>query len=496
MSAITEAPNQIVPPAPRLADFCRTDKATLISPEVLRPLVRTLDWAVTAAIGFAIALLYVDEPSILTNPTYLIGISFTSLVAIAAMEVLALYSLQAMTSALTQMPRVVLAWVIAFSVLLMSLFFMKAGADVSRAWLGLWFSAGAFALVVERLMLATKVRTWHREGNLYRRAVVFGTGDVARAVLDSLENDDDSDIRISGLFDARVDDRAPLSTLGYPLLGDIDDLEAFVRNKRVDVIIVALPVTAEKRIDHVLRRLAQLPVDIKIPASATPLRFAPSTYSRIGSVPMLDLIDKPMSNWGRIAKSIFDKTIAAIALVLLAPVLAAIAIAVKFESKGPVLFRQKRYGYNNNLVEVLKFRSMYTDMCDKDAANLVTKGDPRVTGIGRIIRKTSLDELPQLLNVLRGDLSLVGPRPHALKAKAADKLYDDIVEGYFARHKVKPGITGWAQINGWRGETDTAEKIQKRVEHDLYYIENWSVFLDLYILIMTPLALAQTQNAY
>ncbi|MEZ5877082.1 MAG: sugar transferase [Tepidamorphaceae bacterium] len=148
------------------------------------------------------------------------------------------------------------------------------------------------------------------------------------------------------------------------------------------------------------------------------------------------------------------------------------------------------------MIEVYKFRSMSTDMSDANASKLVTKDDPRVTRVGKFIRKTSLDELPQLFNVLRGELSLVGPRPHALQAKAAEHLYDDVVVGYFARHKVKPGITGWAQINGWRGETDTQEKIQRRVEHDLYYIENWSIWFDIYILAMTPVSLMDTRSAY
>jgi lipopolysaccharide/colanic/teichoic acid biosynthesis glycosyltransferase len=169
---------------------------------------------------------------------------------------------------------------------------------------------------------------------------------------------------------------------------------------------------------------------------------------------------------------------------------------VKLESTGPVIFKQKRFGFNNELIEVYKFRSMYTDLADASATKLVTKNDPRVTRVGRIIRKTSLDELPQLFNVLKGTLSLVGPRPHATQAKAAGGLYDQVVEGYFARHKVRPGITGWAQINGWRGETDTVEKITQRVKHDLEYIDQWSLGLDLYILAKTPLALLKSENAY
>jgi exopolysaccharide biosynthesis polyprenyl glycosylphosphotransferase len=214
-------------------------------------------------------------------------------------------------------------------------------------------------------------------------------------------------------------------------------------------------------------------------------------------VPVLDLFDKPIADWDLVMKWVFDKIVGSLMLILLSPVLLLTALAVKLDSPGPVLFRQKRFGFNNDLVEVFKFRSMYVDKLDQGAAKLVTKGDPRVTRVGRFIRKTSLDELPQLLNVVFfGNLSLVGPRPHALQAKAADRLYDQVVDGYFARHRVKPGITGWAQIHGWRGETDTQDKIQKRVEHDLYYIENWSLLLDLLIILKTPASLLGDKNAY
>jgi len=162
-----------------------------------------------------------------------------------------------------------------------------------------------------------------------------------------------------------------------------------------------------------------------------------------------------------------------------------------------VIFRQQRYGFNNELIKVWKFRSMYTDQCDPAARKLVTKGDPRVTRVGRFIRKTSIDELPQFFNALMGPLSLVGPRPHAVSALANNQLYNEVVDGYFARHRVKPGVTGWAQINGWRGETDSEEKILKRTEFDLYYIENWSLAFDLKILLLTPIRLiSKTENAY
>jgi len=211
---------------------------------------------------------------------------------------------------------------------------------------------------------------------------------------------------------------------------------------------------------------------------------------------LIDVADKPIQDWDSLVKAVFDKVAAGLLLVVLAPVMLLAALAIKLDSRGPVLFRQKRLGFNNDLIEIYKFRSMYVEQTDGNADKLVTRHDPRVTRIGRFLRRTSLDELPQLFNVLGGSLSLVGPRPHALQAKAANRLYHEVVDGYFARHKVKPGITGWAQVNGWRGETDTPEKITKRVEHDLYYIENWSLLLDLYILLKTPVALVRSENAY
>jgi lipopolysaccharide/colanic/teichoic acid biosynthesis glycosyltransferase len=174
----------------------------------------------------------------------------------------------------------------------------------------------------------------------------------------------------------------------------------------------------------------------------------------------------------------------------------ATAIAIKATSEGPVFFMQKRHGFNNEIINVFKFRSMYTNMADPTGKAAVTKGDPRVTRVGRFIRKTSIDELPQLFNVLRGDLSLIGPRPHAVLAQARDRAFGDVVEGYFARHRVKPGVTGWAQINGWRGEVDNDEKIKFRTAYDLYYIENWSLWFDLKILFLTPIRLLNTENAY
>jgi Undecaprenyl-phosphate glucose phosphotransferase len=394
------------------------------------------------------------------------------------------------------MPRVLLGWAAAFALLASVIFFFKAGELFSRAWLALWFVTALLAITMERFALSALVRGWARSGRLYRRAVIYGMGPLTASLVRELEDDVASDVRIIGIFDDRKHSRESSDIHGYPRLGSLDDLISVSREMRIDLAIVALPVAGEKRLTSVVGRMSVLPADIKLPAQATRIHFSPRIYSHVGPVAMIDLYDKPIADWGTVAKWLFDKTFGLVALVVLAPMMATIAIAIKLDSRGPVLFRQKRYGFNNELIEVYKFRSMYTHRCDANADLLVSRTDDRVTRVGRFLRKTSLDELPQLLNVLKGELSLVGPRPHALSAKAADRLYGEVVAGYFARHKVKPGITGWAQINGWRGETDTPEKIQRRVDHDIYYIENWSLFLDIYILFRTPLSLLKAENAY
>jgi Undecaprenyl-phosphate glucose phosphotransferase len=481
---------------PRLADFRFADKSKLVSTVVMRGFVQMLEAALMAGLGLLIAKLYVDAADINRTPQYGIALAATGLITVAIFQVLGLYRLDALTSPLKQAPRLVVGWTMALAVLIAGVFLFKIGPDFSRGWLLIWFTVGLLVLSAGRFILMLLTRRWIKQGRMNRRAVIYGGGPECEKLLASLEADYASDIRICGIFDDRGDARVGPLVSGYPKLGKLTDLIEFGRKTRVDLIILTLPMAAEMRIMDLLRLLWVMPVDIRLAASSTKLRFRPRSYSYVGAVPLLDLCDKPLDDWSAVIKGTFDRLVGLTALILLSPVMAAVAAAIKYDSKGPVLFRQKRFGFNNDLIEVYKFRSMYTNMADAGAAKLVTRDDPRVTKVGRFIRRTSLDELPQLFNVLNGSLSLVGPRPHALQAKADNKLYYDVVDGYFARHKVKPGITGWAQINGWRGETDTEDKILKRVEHDLYYIDNWSVFLDIYILLKTPFSLISTDNAY
>jgi Undecaprenyl-phosphate glucose phosphotransferase len=466
------------------------------SPIVIAGAVRVIDFIMLSLIGISLYLGYV---------THIDGFSWNyvlAIVAVAAAAVICfqaadLYQIQIFRGQLRQMTRMISSWAFVFLLFTGASFFAKLGDAVSRVWLSGFFFVGLAALVLGRVILRAVIRHWAREGRLDRRTIIVGSDENGENLIKALCMQDDSDIDILGVFDDRNDARALSTCAGSPKLGKIDDVLEFARRTRIDLVLFALPISAETRILEMLKKLWVLPVDIRLSAHTNKLRFRPRAYSYLGEVPTLDVFEAPITDWDLVMKWLFDRVAGAFILLLLSPVMALVALAVKLDSPGPVLFRQKRFGFNNERVDVFKFRSLYHDQADPLAAKVVTKNDSRVTRVGRFIRKTSLDELPQLFNVVfKGNLSLVGPRPHAVQGKLQSRLFDEAVDGYFARHRVKPGITGWAQINGWRGEVDNEEKIQKRVEFDLYYIENWSVLFDLYILLKTPMALAKSENAY
>jgi Undecaprenyl-phosphate glucose phosphotransferase len=466
------------------------------SPIVLAGTVRLIEFALVMLVGTVVYGSYVI-PIDGFEWHYVGAIFAIAVLAMLAFQTADIYQVQAFRGYEKQYFRLASAWSVVFLIIIGATFFAKSADEFSRVWLGSFYVLGLVVLIAFRRMLFLKVRRWTRAGRLDRRTVIVGADTNGDALIKSLAAQRDSDVRVVGVFDDRGDERAPLGLSGYQKLGSVDDLVEFARRTRVDLVIFSLPISAEGRILQMLKKLWVLPVDIRLAAHNNKLRFRPRAYSYIGNVPVLDVFDKPITDWDVVMKWLFDKIVGSLLLVLTSPIMLIAAIAIKLDSRGPVFFKQKRYGFNNELIEVYKLRSMYVDQCDATASKLVQKGDPRVTKVGALIRKTSIDELPQLINVVfKGNLSLVGPRPHAIHAKAANRLYDEAVDGYFARHRVRPGITGWAQINGWRGETDTQEKIQLRVEHDLYYIENWSVLFDLYIVAKTPLVLARGGNAY
>jgi len=470
--------------------------AVAYSPIVLAGIVRMIEPVLITAVGLIVYFGYVF-PNYGFDAYYLVAIGTIALISVFAFQAADIYHVPAFRSSIAQCARLVPAWTVVFFIAMAIAFFAKFEGMFSRLWLTGFYGGGLGVLIAFRLTLSALVRYWTREGRLERRTVVVGGGEAGEMLVHSLAAQAESDVRLVGLFDDRGEDRSPPVCAGLAKLGSVDDLVEFARRTRIDLVLFSLPISAEDRILQMLKKLWVLPVDIRLSAHSNKLRFRPRAYSYIGNLPLLDVFDKPITDWDVVMKWLFDKLVGSMLLVGAAPVMALAALAIKLDSRGPVLFKQKRYGFNNELIEVYKFRSMHVDQCDATASKLVTKNDPRVTRVGRFLRKTSLDELPQLINVvLKGNLSLVGPRPHAVHAKAENRLYDEAVDGYFARHRVKPGITGWAQVNGWRGETDTHQKIQRRVEHDLYYIENWSVIFDFYILAKTPSALAKSENAY
>lgn len=482
-------------PADEAASSGAPARPPALSPAVLSDCVRVFDVLLTIAVGvlsFRFSAAGTALPG-MREFAVILGVAGASFGVLQAARA---YRFNGFMRLRKSAVKLLAAWSLAFAVVFAAASLAKAVGLGWPIWLAAYYATGLAALGAWRIALAGFVRTRVRQGLFERRTAIVGGGEAGEELIHALEASEQGGIRIIGVFDDRADDRSSDVVAGHPKLGAVADLVAYARRSRVDLIVVAVPVSAEARILQMLAKLWVLPTDIRLSAHAAKLRLRPRAYSYLGEVPVLDVFDKPLSAWDVIAKGLFDRIVALAAVVALSPVMIGVALAVKLTSRGPVIFRQKRYGFNNELIEVFKFRSMYVDQGDAAAAKLVTKDDPRVTPVGRFIRKTSLDELPQLLNVLKGDLSLVGPRPHALQAKAANALYDQVVDGYFARHKVKPGITGWAQINGWRGETDTAEKIQRRVECDLHYIENWSILFDLKILATTPLALFKTENAY
>jgi Undecaprenyl-phosphate glucose phosphotransferase len=467
------------------------------SPIVIAGAVRLVDFVLLSIIGVAIYFAYV-VPLNDFNWDYVAAIFGMSVTAVICFQASDIYEVQVFRGQLRQMTRMISSWAFVFLLFIGASFLAKLGGEVSRLWLASFFFVGLAALITERLILRAMVRGWARDGRLDRRTIIVGSDQNGEKLVEALKVQDDSDIEILGVFDDRNDSRALDTCAGAPKLGKIDDIVEFARRTRIDLVLFALPISAETRILEMLKKLWVLPVDIRLSAHTNRLRFRPRAYSYLGKVPTLDVFEAPITDWDLVMKWLFDHFVGAIVLLLAAPVMALVALAVKLDSPGPVLFHQKRFGFNNERIDVFKFRSLYHDQADPLAAKVVTKNDSRVTRVGRFIRKTSLDELPQLFNVVfKSNLSLVGPRPHAVQGKLQSQLFDEAVDGYFARHRVKPGITGWAQINGWRGEIDNEEKIQKRVEFDLYYIENWSVLFDLYILLKTPLALiSKNENAY
>ena len=468
---------------------------------MLSAVARGMDVAIIVVLGHVLFFLrFPNNPEFLLQ--YSVVILGAGLLAASLLNRMGTYQIDSLSGLGARAARIVGAWALTFAVLLSMAFALKISASYSRIWAVSWFIAVPPALFVAQGLLARWVAREQHKGRLAVRSVIIGNGAQSLALARHLIAGKTYTIDLIGLVpfgeagDAEAGDATAGEELGLDQIGDLATLVAMIRRDEIDEVFIALPWSESEQIDAIIRELAQTPVAIRLAPDLIGYRFNDRVLASVAGLPMLRLFDRPISGWDHLVKNLEDKILAGLILLLLSPLLLAIAIAIKVDSPGPVFFKQRRYGYNNQQIAVFKFRSMFADKGDASGARQAVKNDARVTRVGAVLRRFSLDELPQLLNVLGGSMSIVGPRPHPIALQAGDRKFEEVVEDYAARHRVKPGITGWAQVNGWRGETDTHEKIQKRIEHDLYYIDNWSLWFDIWIIIKTVFIVFHDENAY
>jgi Undecaprenyl-phosphate glucose phosphotransferase len=377
--------------------------------------------------------------------------------------------------------------------LIACLFILKRSDDFSRSWLTIWAVISAVVLCGFRLVVAGFAQKLIASGQLRKNVAVVGATEIGHELATKLA-EGGLGTRLVGLFDERRS-RIVSPPGGTAPVHHLSVLDKLLPSERVDEVVIAIPPSPSGRILELIRRFHPFAVSLRVLSPAGYEQFQILDARRYGEISTFCVMGKPLDEAAAVLKRIEDIAIAVLCLLLTLPLILVIALCIKIDSPGPVFFRQKRLGANNLPFNLLKFRSMYVEQADPLGRKLTEADDPRVTRVGRFLRRTSMDELPQLINVLRGEMSLVGPRPHPLAANAAGIAYARAVSEYPIRHRVKPGITGWAQVNGWRGETATIEQIRRRVEHDLYYIENWSLTFDFLILGRTVFTVLSRENA-
>lgn len=424
---------------------------------------------------------------------YVFAILFVTAATIVIFQRADLYQVRAIMRPLARSDSILIGVATAFMFFLTITFSLKVSEMYSRIWLYSFAGVNLVSLLAMRMLVYRALKTLSRRNLIGRSMVVLGGGPQAKQFVERLNEANPFFTELLGIYDPQHS-RHGQHFGGYPVLGGIDDLIAAARLGEIDDIVVAMPWNADREVIQAVERLKELPVNVLISSDLVgfQLAFRPM-LGHFRQLPLFEVVQRPISGWSSVIKKIEDLILASACIILLSPLLITIAIAIKLDSPGPVLFRQPRLGFNNRRFDIYKFRSMYHEAVPEERVQQATREDPRVTRVGRFIRRTSIDELPQLFNVLQGSMSLVGPRPHALSHNAE---FSEQVRGYFARHKVKPGITGWAQVHGFRGETDTIDKIRSRVEHDVYYAENWSLLLDIRILVMTGLVVLFQKSAY
>ncbi len=464
-----------------------------LSSSVIIGLFSMFDTLAITVSGFIVYKLVIGNPLYMRDIYYFaIIFAFTSYFFIGRYA--GLYTFSALMTPGLHLMRIAGAVMTIFLLLMALGFSISISEEYSRVWLYSYFLATVAGLFIVRLTGFGIIHYFARKGIFSRNIVIFGAGEQTKRLVTLLHDSRRTPLnRVVGIFDDRKT-RGLQEINGLDVQGNMKDMMQFCRRNNVDDVIVALPWNADERQSQLVAKLRELPAHVHLVSDLVGFRF-PNKPSpdHFGNLPMIEVVDSPLSDWSVMGKWLEDRILSTLLILIFGPVLLCIALAIKLESRGPVMFKQKRYGYNNHVFEIYKFRSMYHNGEIPKKTVQATKDDPRITRVGKFIRRTSLDELPQLFNVFLGSMSLVGPRPHAVDH---NEEYSALIDGYFARHRMKPGITGWAQVNGLRGETDTLDKMEARVEYDSYYCEHWSLFFDLKILIMTAFVGFLNKNAY
>ena len=383
----------------------------------------------------------------------------------------------------------IVGWGAIVAILIFLGYATKLSGQYSEQVILTWFIATPIALIISHIIVRKIASTLRKQGEI-RPVVIVGANETGLDLEKRIQEFPYLFMEVRGYFDDRDESRSQASKV--TMLGRISDVARYVRAHGIQMIFISLPMAAQPRIRELLDDLHDTTASIYFLPDVYIFDLMQARFDYVAGTPVVTICESPYADVDSVVKNTSDFVFATIILILILPLLLCIALAVKFTSPGPVIFKQRRYGLNGEEIIVYKFRSM--TVCE-DGANIAQaqKYDQRLTKIGAFLRRTSLDELPQFINVLQGRMSIVGPRPHAV---AHNELYRKLIKGYMLRHKVKPGITGWAQVNGLRGETETLEKMKARIECDLYYLRNWSVWLDIWIILRTVWIVLRRDNAY
>ncbi len=452
------------------------------------------DLALVLASGFASYYfsnayeLFSDDGSGALPEHYLLVMLLVVILTALLFPLFGVYRVWRGSSTLSEIRCLALAWLSVAMLLTALAFITKSGSEYSRSWIGLWFISGWSVLVLSRIVLRLALRWLRSNGFNHRHIVIVGAGEQAAVVSDRLQQSAWFGLEILALFDVKGQP-VPEQLNDKTVIKDYSELLYYVSSRGVDQVWIALPHSEEETIRRVIETLDGVPVEIRYVPDVFEYQLMHHSLTEMAGIPVVNISYSAIDGANRVVKAMEDYVLASLLLVLASPAMLLIAIGVKLSSPGPILYRQTRVGWNGKEFTMLKFRTMPVDVEKETGPVWAKAGEKRATPFGQFLRKTSLDELPQLFNVLMGEMSLIGPRP---ERPVFVEKYKDEIPHYNKKHLVKAGLTGWAQVHGWRGNTC----LHTRIEHDLYYIENWSLWLDIKIIIMTIFRGLIHKNAY